>query len=278
MKKIALSLFVVAASGAYVWEQSATRAASDTLDATLTGDVGQTASPGAADAASVADTSQPLVAGTPRAVATTRESGEADDDAAPVASVSVDAPPPPAPQPPVQIALQSETAPSPAPVSPAVSPVAIADPAPAAPAPLPELPAIATQVDVPLPRIRPAYPKNAPESPVPAALVRSTPVVVAAATTGGYADGTHTGPAVDAYYGLVQVQAIVQGGQLVAIKVLKYPSDRRTSVYINHQALPVLRDEAIRAQSAKVDIVSGATLTSRAYIRSLGQALNKATS
>ena len=277
MKKIALSLFVVAASGAYVWEQSATRAASDTLDATLTGDVGQTASPGAVDAASVADPGQPSVAGIPRAVAATRESGEADDDAAPLASLSVDTPPP-QPQPPVQIALQSETAPSPAPVGPAVSPVATADPTPATPAPPPELPAIAMQIDVPLPRIRPAYPRNAPESPVPAALVRSAPVVVAAATTGGYADGTHTGPAVDAYYGLVQVQAIVQGGQLVAIKVLKYPSDRRTSVYINHQALPVLRDEAIRAQSAKVDIVSGATLTSRAYIRSLGQALNKATS
>ena len=94
----------------------------------------------------------------------------------------------------------------------------------------------------------------------------------------GYADGTYTGPVTDAYYGPIQIQAIVQGGQLTALKVLKYPSDRRTSVNINRQALPMLRDEAIRAQSANVDIISGATLTSRAFIQSLRGALKKASS
>ena len=94
----------------------------------------------------------------------------------------------------------------------------------------------------------------------------------------GFADGTYTGPAADAYYGLIQIQASIQGGRLTALKVLKYPNDRRTSVSINRQALPMLRDEAISAQSANVDIISGATLTSRAFIQSLGGALKKAAS
>ena len=98
------------------------------------------------------------------------------------------------------------------------------------------------------------------------------------AASSRYPDGTYTGPVVDAYYGLIQIAAIIQGGQLVGIKVLKYPSDRRTSVFINEQALPLLQDEVISAQSANVDIISGATLTSEAFIRSLGAALTKAKS
>lgn len=123
-------------------------------------------------------------------------------------------------------------------------------------------------VDVPLPRLRPEYRVTR---------ASATRAVVTVAAGAGYADGTYTGPTVDAYYGLVQVQAIVQSGRLAAIKVLRYPSDRRTSLFINRQALPMLRDEVIRAQSAKVDIISGATLTSKAFIRSLDAALRQAT-
>ena len=101
------------------------------------------------------------------------------------------------------------------------------------------------------------------------------PVMAVAAHT-GYTDGSYTGPVADAYYGVVQVQAIVQGGRLAGINVLQYPSDRRTSVVINRQAVPMLRDEVISAQSANVDIVSGATLTSEAFIRSLDSALSQA--
>jgi uncharacterized protein with FMN-binding domain len=96
------------------------------------------------------------------------------------------------------------------------------------------------------------------------------------AQTGRFADGIYTGPPVDAYYGLIQIQAIVQGGRLIGIRVLRYPSDRWTSVRINRWALPILRDEVIRAQSANVDIISGATLTSEAFIRSIDTALSQA--
>ena len=93
-----------------------------------------------------------------------------------------------------------------------------------------------------------------------------------------YRDGAYTGPVVDAYYGLMQIEAIIKGGRLGSIRVLKYPSDRRTSVFINRQALPMLRDEVISAQSANVDIVSGATLSSEAFIQSLGAAMTRAQS
>jgi uncharacterized protein with FMN-binding domain len=98
-----------------------------------------------------------------------------------------------------------------------------------------------------------------------------------ASTQGGqFRDGTFKGSSANAYYGRVQVSAVVKGGQLVAVNVLQYPNDRRTSRYINGQALPMLKQEAVQAQSARVDTVSGATLTSNAYRQSLAAALSAA--
>ena len=89
-------------------------------------------------------------------------------------------------------------------------------------------------------------------------------------------DGTYKGPEVDAYYGLVQVQATIQSGRLSNVQFLEYPSDRRTSVEINSFAVPYLQMEALQVQSARVDIISGATLTSEAFMLSLQNALNSA--
>ena len=93
---------------------------------------------------------------------------------------------------------------------------------------------------------------------------------------GQYRDGVYTGPTVDAFYGLVQVQATVQGGKLTDVSFLDYPHDRRTSQMINSQAMPWLKQEAIQAQSAYINIISGATLTSQAFAQSLYTALNQA--
>lgn len=93
---------------------------------------------------------------------------------------------------------------------------------------------------------------------------------------GQYVDGTYTGSTADAYYGLVQVEATVQGGKLTAVKFLQYPNDRSTSRYINSQAMPLLEQEAISAQSAQVSGVSGASDTSQAFRESLASALTKA--
>jgi len=96
------------------------------------------------------------------------------------------------------------------------------------------------------------------------------------ASANGFRDGKYPGPSVNAYYGLVRVEAEIQGGRITSVSVLRYPSDRSTSRYINSRALPVLESEVVSAQSARVDIVTGATLTSTAYIRSLQSALSQA--
>ena len=93
---------------------------------------------------------------------------------------------------------------------------------------------------------------------------------------GKYKDGTYDGPVVDAYYGNVQVEAVVQGGKLADVQFLDYPQDRRTSRFINQQAMPWLTQEAVQVQSANVDLISGATFTSEAFVKSLQSALNQA--
>lgn len=94
--------------------------------------------------------------------------------------------------------------------------------------------------------------------------------------TGQYVDGSYTGASADAYYGFVQVRATIAGGKLTAVDFLQYPNDRRTSQQINSQAMPLLTQEAIKAQSANVSGVSGASDTSAAFVQSLGDALSQA--
>ena len=94
--------------------------------------------------------------------------------------------------------------------------------------------------------------------------------------SGLYKDGTYTGPVADAFYGNIQVQVAVTGGKISSVTFLQYPSDTGTSRYISSQAMPLLQAEAIKAQSARVDVVSGASATSAAFRQSLGVALQQA--
>jgi uncharacterized protein with FMN-binding domain len=91
-----------------------------------------------------------------------------------------------------------------------------------------------------------------------------------------YQNGEYIGPVIDAYYGNVQVKAVIENGKLTDIVFMDYPHDRQTSERVNQQAMPYLRDEAIQAQSFEVDIVTGATQTSLAFKKSLQGALEKA--
>ena len=93
---------------------------------------------------------------------------------------------------------------------------------------------------------------------------------------GQFADGTYTGSSEDAFYGMVQVRATIVGGKLTDVTFVTFPNDRSTSRMINGQAMPMLTQEAIAAQSAQVDGVSGATDTSDAFVRSLSTALSAA--
>jgi uncharacterized protein with FMN-binding domain len=89
-------------------------------------------------------------------------------------------------------------------------------------------------------------------------------------------DGSYTGSLEDAYYGFLRVRLDVQGGRIAGVQVLRYPSDNPTSRYINSLALPYLKNEVISAQTAYVDMVSGATLSSIAFLRSTHMALRQA--
>lgn len=91
-----------------------------------------------------------------------------------------------------------------------------------------------------------------------------------------YKNGVYTGAISDAYYGNVQVRATISNGKITKVEFLDYPHDRSTSAAINNQAMPMLQSEAIKAQSANVDIISGATMTSSAFQESLSSALLKA--
>ena len=84
------------------------------------------------------------------------------------------------------------------------------------------------------------------------------------------------GALVDTQYGPVQVQVQLSAGRVVAATAIDYPRDRGQSRQISNAALPVLASEAVAAQSAQIDTVSGATYTSDGYRRSLQAALDAA--
>jgi uncharacterized protein with FMN-binding domain len=81
---------------------------------------------------------------------------------------------------------------------------------------------------------------------------------------------------VDTRYGPVQVRIDVSGGKISKIDVLQYPNGMQRDQDINSYALPVLNQEALAAQSAQIDAVSGATYTSDGYTQSLQSALDQA--
>ncbi|MFD6697684.1 MULTISPECIES: FMN-binding protein [unclassified Microbacterium] len=97
-----------------------------------------------------------------------------------------------------------------------------------------------------------------------------------ATTPTGLKDGTFTGQAADTRYGAVQVAITVSGGQITDVSVPQYPNTERRDEEINAQAIPILVSETKSAQSAQVDMVSGATFTSDGYTQSLQSAIDQA--
>jgi uncharacterized protein with FMN-binding domain len=87
---------------------------------------------------------------------------------------------------------------------------------------------------------------------------------------------TYTGPVAQTRWGPVQVKITVQRGKITKVTVLQQPNGDPRDAEINSQALPILIDETVTAQSANIDMVSGATVTSDGYVRSLQAALDEA--
>ena len=97
-----------------------------------------------------------------------------------------------------------------------------------------------------------------------------------AQSTSGYADGTYTGQDVSMRYGDVQVQVTISGGAVTDVTALQLPDGDGHSSRISSIVEPMLRSEALQAQTASIDLISGATYTSGAYKQSLQSALDTA--
>jgi len=136
--------------------------------------------------------------------------------------------------------------------------------------------------NTPIPTVSPAATSVPSVSTSPKATVQPsapTPTPSPAPTPkpqGQYKNGSFTGSVQDAYYGNIQVQAVISGGKITDVIFLQFPNDNRTSQYINSQADPMLIQEAIQVQSAQVDIISGASASSQAFQASLADTLSQA--
>ena len=84
-----------------------------------------------------------------------------------------------------------------------------------------------------------------------------------------------TGPAVQTPFGPVQVKVGLAGSHITDVQALQLPSDFALSQQISAYARPLLRSETLRAQSSRIDMVSGATYTSTGYQQSLQAALDR---
>ena len=103
----------------------------------------------------------------------------------------------------------------------------------------------------------------------------ATAAGAAPATTDG--SGTvYQGSVAQTRWGAVQVTITVTDGKITSVAVPRYPTANRRDQEINARALPVLTQETLTAQSADIDTVSGATVTSDGYIESLQAALDAA--
>jgi uncharacterized protein with FMN-binding domain len=96
------------------------------------------------------------------------------------------------------------------------------------------------------------------------------------AGTGGQATGTYTGAVEQTPYGPVQVAVTLSHGKLTSVKALQTPSTASRSQALADYAVPTLTREALGAQSARIQAVSGASYTSEGYMQSLQSALDKA--
>ncbi len=138
----------------------------------------------------------------------------------------------------------------------------------------------------PLTALSPASPTQGPGNPAsPSASPTASPSVTpSAAPTPSPSpspsptalSGTFTGADVPNRFGDVQVRVVISNGRITDVQAVTLPTDRAESAYISQQVGPWLRTEALQAQSANIDIISGAPYPSQSYAQSLESALQQA--
>jgi uncharacterized protein with FMN-binding domain len=87
---------------------------------------------------------------------------------------------------------------------------------------------------------------------------------------------TYTGDEVSTEWGIVQVEITVEDGRITASEAVQYPNSNHKDQEINAYAVPQLNTAAVEAQSASLDSISGATVTSDGYVQSLQSAIDPA--
>ena len=118
--------------------------------------------------------------------------------------------------------------------------------------------------------------KTVTKTATPAATNTPTPTVTKTNTpVASKPSGVFTGAAKDIGYGIVQVQITVSNGKITSAKTLQQPQGGRSG-QINQQAVPMLNQEVLAAQSASIQGVGGASYTSQGYQASLASAIAKA--
>lgn len=126
---------------------------------------------------------------------------------------------------------------------------------------------------VPAVVVQPTTQSVVPQATVP---TQQPVATTSGSTAGGACVGqTLDGPTIDTRWGPVQVEAVIStSGEICDVDAIQSPNSHGRSVRINDEALPILHTEVMKAQSADINGVSGATVTSRGYQRSLQSILD----
>ena len=101
----------------------------------------------------------------------------------------------------------------------------------------------------------------------PAAAAPASPPSVS--SSGGSTTTVVAGSTLDTEKGPVQVEVTFDGDEIASVRMLRQPDHPQTTA-----AVPQLIEETLQAQSADIDTVSGATITSDGYRESLQAAID----
>jgi uncharacterized protein with FMN-binding domain len=112
-------------------------------------------------------------------------------------------------------------------------------------------------------------------APQPSTSATATPTATATASSSKSGKQTADGDAIPTQYGNAQVRVTITDGKITDVQPLQLQSNEPKSVAISSYAAPYLRQSALAKQSAAIDVVSGATVTSMSYEASLQSALDK---
>ncbi|MFD4877880.1 FMN-binding protein [Streptomyces sp. NPDC058420] len=127
---------------------------------------------------------------------------------------------------------------------------------------------------IPVWRYEPSIGATTSSASTPATVTTPSPTATSSSSGSASTPSTSSkkvvqGTAINTSKGTVQVQVTFEGDKISTVSMLQQPNHPQTTA-----AVPVLIEETLKAQSSKIDTVSGATITSDAYVQSLQAAID----